>query len=401
MKNISDRNARQGLGANPERTRQHNNKLVLDALRDARGRDETAGRAEIARLSGLSTQAVSNIIASLEDTGMIRACGKRAAGRGQPAMQYEIAPEGGFALGFEVRPDALFCTVLNLHGQTVHRDRNPLTEATPDHVAREMLRMMADALAELNLPADKLLGAGVVMPGPFGSTGIANLQSDLPGWRDVEMPEWAENLLGLPCIVENDANAAAMAERISGVTQNMDTYACLYFGAGLGLGVVSERQPLRGACGNAGEIGHITIALPEGPVRLEQALSRLSVRDYLQENGVQAETTGELEAHFREECPALLTWIERARLALKEAVHVIENLFDPECIVLCGAMPEAILHALIQDVPLKNQSVSTRLDRAAPRLLTGSSGPMTAARGSAALVLNDAFDPRIPSRLSG
>ncbi|GEM_PF-1184767 len=395
MKPISNDKSRRGTGANAERARQHNSKLVLNTLQTARAANETAGRAEIARLSGLSTQAVSNIIAELETRGLIRACGRRSVGRGQPAVQYEIIADGSYALGFEVRPDAVFCTLLNLHGKAVFWDRNPLESATPENVAREMLVLKTDALAIRNLSPDKILGAGVVMPGPFGTTGIAGHQTDLPGWHDINVRDWAEQLLELPCMVENDANAAAMSERISGATQGMRDYACLYFGAGLGLGVVSDAQIMRGAFGNAGEIGHIRIPTSAGPARLEEVLSRISAQKHLKISDISATTAEALDAHYQAETPAMMAWIDQARLALTEAAHLIENLFDPETIVLCGAMPAPILEALVQDLPLHPQSVSARSERHSARLLTGSSGPMTAALGSAALVLNDAFTPQI------
>ncbi|WP_052245416.1 ROK family transcriptional regulator [Halocynthiibacter namhaensis] len=383
-----------GTGANSERARQHNRKLVLSALQDAYAGNGTAGRAEIARLSGLSTQAVSNIIADLEARGLIRACGRRSVGRGQPAIQYEINPDGAYALGFEVRPDAVFCTLINLHGKAVFWDRNPLQQATPQNVAQEMLTLKSEALGIRNLSANMILGVGLVMPGPFGITGITGHQSDLPEWQDIDVRDWAQELLDLPCLVENDANAAAMAERISGAARGLRDYACLYFGAGIGLGIVNDTQILRGAFGNAGEIGHIRIPMPSGPARLEQVLSRISVQKHLKINDISAQTTEALEAHFQSETPALMAWIDQARLALAEATNLIENLYDPETIVLCGAMPAVIFAALVQDLSLSPHSVSVRPDRTIDRVVQGSSGPMTAALGSAALVLNDEFTPK-------
>lgn len=382
-------------GANAERARQHNSRLVLNALRNARMTGDTAGRAEIARLSGLSIQAVSNIIADLEQQALIRSCGRRTQGRGQPAVQYEICADGAFALGFEVRPDALFCSLLNLNGETVCTNRAALNAASPETVGQAMLDTKATLMGRPELTEEKLLGSGIVMPGPFGNTGISGHDTELTGWQDLEITPWAEDLLQLPAMIENDANAAAMAERISGVTQGMHHYACLYFGAGLGLGVVSNGQVLHGARGNAGEIGHIRVPLPGGAQPLEAVLSRLALQAHLKAHSVQADSAEDIAAAFQAASPALTDWITLARSALCEAVNLIENLFDPSTIVLCGALPGEVLDALAEDLPLNPHSVATRSDRCHERVIRGGSGPMTAALGAAALVLNDAFTPQI------
>ena len=106
-------------GANPGRTRHHNRQMVLGHVRDA----GKIGRAEIARISGLSTQAVSNIIADLADDGLLQERGRVSSGRGLPAVQYALNPSGGYALGFEIRPDVVFTALLDLDGKTVFSDR--------------------------------------------------------------------------------------------------------------------------------------------------------------------------------------------------------------------------------------------------------------------------------------
>lgn len=83
-------------GSNPLRSRNRNRQAVLGHIQAA----GTMGRAEIARALGLSTQAVSNIIADLLGEGLILEKGTRIAGRGLPAVQYGVDPKGGYA--FEI-----------------------------------------------------------------------------------------------------------------------------------------------------------------------------------------------------------------------------------------------------------------------------------------------------------
>lgn len=138
--------------------------------------------------------------------------------------------------------------------------------------------LRAALVAEAGLDPAAVLGAGIVMPGPFGATGLPESGSDLAGWEAIAPAALFSDTLDLPVIVENDANAAAMAERVSGAAQGLETYAFLYFGAGLGLGLVHDGRLMAGAFGNAGEIGHIPVPSAGRLVPLEDAVSRLSAQ---------------------------------------------------------------------------------------------------------------------------
>lgn len=302
-------------------------------------------------------------------------------------MLYGLNPEGGYALGVEIRPDVLFSALLDLSGSAVATHRQPLETASPDRVATLVQASRDTLLAEAGVVAEKLLGVGVVMPGPFGKTGLAGRSADLPGWDRTDPTALLSDALGLPVELSNDANAAAMAERLGGAASRLTSFAYLYFGAGLGLGVVQNGQLLTGAFGNAGELGQVPIMTAEGPVPLERRLSRLSIQNHL---GRVVDIT-ELDARFAAQDPALLSWMGPARAALAQAVLLVENLFDPATIVLGGAMPAPLLDDLIATTELSPASVSNRPDNPLPRLTRGRAGRLTATLGAASLILDRTF----------
>lgn len=378
-------------GSNAERTRLHNRQVVLGQIRTA----GTLGRAEIARAAGLSVQAVSNIIAELAGQGMLVEAGRRAAGRGLPAMLYAVNPRGGHAFGVEVRPDALFAAVTDLTGAPCFAAREVLPDAAPAAVARQVARLRDRALVARGLDPAALLGAGVVMPGPFTETGLAGAGTALPGWTGIDPVALFARALGLPVVVENDANAAAMAERVAGVAQGLSTFAFVYFGAGLGLGLVHEGRPFRGAFGNAGEIGHVPVPCAGGVCPLEEVVSRHALRRRLGEEGVEAADVDALAALHAARHPVLRDWTREAAAALALGVATVENLFDPETVILGGALPGPMLDDLVAALPLSDRSVAHRAGRALPRVIRGASGRMTAALGGAALVVNQTFTPAL------
>lgn len=379
------------LGANPERARSHNKQLVLRAVRTA----GAVGRAEIARASGLSTQAVSNIIADLLEEGLLIEQGHRSAGRGLPVQQYAIRPGGGYAFGAEVRPNAVFTALVDLIGTPVETHRTPLPDTRKSTILDTVSGQLEKALSRSQLKTTSLLGAGVVMPGPFGATGLSGTASQLPEWQsDDPVPAFSDRL-AIPVLVENDANAAAMAERMNGMARGLENFAYLYFGQGLGLGLVQNGQLMPGAFGNAGEIGHIDVLVDGETVLLESCASRLSAQTFLGKHGIDADSMDDLTCLYASQNPYLMQWLHRAAHALTPAISVIENLFDPETIILGGAMPEALLDHLIDRTTLPPRTVSHRQDRCLPRLMRGTTGRMTATLGAAALVLHQAFTPTI------
>jgi predicted NBD/HSP70 family sugar kinase len=382
------------VGANAGRSRGHNRQVVLGRIRSA----DRIGRAEIARASGLSTQAVSNIIANLKDDGLIVEKGHRAVSRGVPVVQYALNPEGGFAAGIEIRPDAVFGALLDFCGDPVVEQRRQVETRDRAGVVKAVREMQAALLKDARCDARRLLGLGIVMPGPFGSTGIAGGASELPIWDDTPPEVWLSDMLGAPVLVENDANAAAIAERVSGVAQGLDSYAYLYFGSGLGLGVVHKGRLMAGAFGNAGEIGTLQVSSKGKLVMLEDHVSRRALAATLQDAGLVTRNVDDLAKHYRAGNPALKHWLDQAVEPLSAAVSIVENLFDPQTIILGGAMPDNILDHLIGSVRLTERSVSNRSKRDVPRLMRGASGRMTATLGAAALVVNHAFTPKIAAQ---
>lgn len=390
-------------GKNAEKTKVHNRRVVLGYLR---GRP--AGRAEIAKASGLSTQTVSNLMAELAAEGLVVPTGRRRAARGQPPVVYAFNPSGAAALGFEVRPDTLTMVLTDLGGTALLTRQIPLARSDPAHVLAQMA-VLAQLAAAHTLP---ILGAGLVIPGPFGVDGLSGIgPTALPGWDPIQIPAQAESALGLPVYFDKDATAAALAEGMGGAAFGLSSYAFIYFGTGLGLGIVAQGQPMRGAFGNAGEVGHIIIH-PHGIACdcgnagcLEQYVSRMSVKRHLISAGLLPPDGAGLDEVLTSllaiRNPSLLAWVSTATEALSRAIGLLENLFDPQCTVLGGALPDALIDLLIAGLALPPGSVARNSGTRSPRVLRGTSGTLTAALGAASLVIHEAVTPRLDATLHG
>ena len=102
-----------------------------------------------------------------------------------------------------------------------------------------------------------------------------------------------------------------------------------------------------------------------------------------------------LERLHREKHPVVQAWITEAARFLAPQVAMLENLFDPEAIVLGGVLPPGLLEDLVRAMEPLPQSVARRRTRSEARLIHGRTGRLTAALGAAALPLLETMTPRL------
>ncbi|MDA4723169.1 sugar kinase, partial [Enterobacter hormaechei] len=89
------------IGKNPERSRHHNRRVVLDVVRI----HGSLGRMHIAKLTQLTAQAVANIVDELVNDNLLMEIGRLRSGRGQPPIQFAVNPEGAITIGIEIAAD--------------------------------------------------------------------------------------------------------------------------------------------------------------------------------------------------------------------------------------------------------------------------------------------------------
>ena len=146
--------------------------------------------------------------------------------------------------------------------QIIERDyRETEAEQGPEGVIERMVASMRAAAGTRPLAA-----VGVSTPGPSDpKRGIVTTPPNLPGWRDVPLARLIEERLGPPAWIENDANAAAIAEHRLGAGRGAGHMVLVALGTGIGGGLILDGRLYRGASGGAGEIGHMQL-VPEGPL---------------------------------------------------------------------------------------------------------------------------------------
>ena len=384
--------ARLAIGSNPERNRRHNRRVVLEAIRS----HGALGRTEIGRLTQLTAQAIANIVDDLVAERFLIEIGRRRTGRGQPPLQFAVNPEGPVTVGIELAADHLTTVLLDLTGRVRAQSIKPIGELRPKAMAGRVAKEITRLRETLGRPAPSL-GVGVVMPGPFDIKDKALAgPGTLPQWQGIDAAELLSDAIGEPVIVENDATAAAVGERLHGAGRATEDFCFLYFGVGLGLGIVQGGRPMRGAFGNAGEIGLIPMSGRSGKaVSLEHIASPHALRERLSASGITAADPDAIEALFQLKDRTLSRWISDAAPYIAQLVLMLENILDPETIILGGRLPDDVIDALIAALEPLPPSIASRADRSQPRVRRGQTGQLTAALGAAALPLFETVTPRL------
>jgi predicted NBD/HSP70 family sugar kinase len=380
-------------GLAPFDRRGHHRRVVIEALRRA----GTASRAEIAEATGLSAQTVSTVADELCREGLLRIVGRRASARGQPPIDLALAPDGGFAIGVQVEPGRMAGILVDLGAHVRAESSIDCDTRRPDIALPGLIALVAGLVEQGRIARERLWGVGIALPGPFGD--VAESEQGplaMANWSRSPFREAFSAALELPVFVGNDATAAAIGEHLHGVARDLRSFFYLYFAEGIGGGLFVEGQPVTGAFGNAGEVGRMIVghdASGAGAVTLEARASLHALRQMLGEAGMAEAASCAVERLFDGHSPTVERWIDEAASHLRIAIANIENLLDPETIVIGGQVPEPVLASLMRAILPLPASVSQRESRMQPRLLTGRAGRNSPALGGATLPLFSGLTP--------
>jgi len=134
----------------------------------------------------------------------------------------------------------------------------------PKKVLENLKKSVMLALDKANVPLSRITRIGVGAPGPIIGQGVIVSPPNLPGWKKVDLKKKLEKMFRKKVVVENDANAAALAEHRFGAGKGSDNILYITISTGIGGGLIISGRIYRGSYGVAGEIGHMVV-LPEGP----------------------------------------------------------------------------------------------------------------------------------------
>ena len=217
-------------------------------------RGEATTRASLARALGLAPSTAALHVESLIGRGLIEERGNGSSTGGRPPRVLSIRPEGGVIVGIDLGERHLLLRADDLAGRNVAQASSDISIADgPDAVAATVAGLCRAVGKTLPGP---VLAIGVAVPGPVAQpSGVVTSPSRMPGWDGVNAQAVLTRATGAPTLVDNDANLLALGESAAAATPPASMIA-VKISRGIGCGIMSDHQLLRGRSGAAGDMSH-------------------------------------------------------------------------------------------------------------------------------------------------
>ena len=379
--------------ARPNTIRDINRQIVLNYVRER----EPISRAEIARETNLQRSTISTIVDALETDGLIEEFGEGESTGGRRPALLRLRTAGAIGIGVAITPTITTIATSDLAGRILSQDNfdtNPIFEET-------LARVVA-SVNELTRANGSVESIGVSLPGLVDpETGTATFVPYFQ-WRDLPIGDRIAAATGLPVLVDNDANSAALAELWFGRPEVSDArdFILVMVAEGVGTGIVFDGQIYRGKRGAAGEFGHMIIGTHApvpcscGNLDCWEAFSseRATLARYrklcgIDENDLPA-FNGLIDRALNGEAHACKAITETA-LCLGVGIANLIVGFSPETVVVGGRIARA--WSLIESALRATIEHSVRRGLPSVPILASTLGEQPALRGALSLVLAGKF----------
>ena len=370
-----------------------NRQIVLNYVRER----EPISRAEIARETNLQRSTVSAIVDALTGEGLVEEIGEGESTGGRPPTMLRLRTAGAIAIGVAVTPDVTTVACSDLVGRVLAQRQFP-TDLDHERTFQQAIEAIQECV---KLKGGSIESIGVSLPGLVDpSTGVA-IYVPYFQWRDLPVATMISSAVGLPVMIDNDANAVALAELWFGRPEVSDArdFIMVLAAEGVGTGIVFDGQIYRGERGAAGEFGHMIIGT-NAPVECScgnrdcwEAFS--SERAALARYQRLRHSTND-EIGFKELVDRALSGEADATTALKDMALClgvgISNLvvgFSPEAVVVGGEITRA--WSLIEGALKQTIEHSVRRGLPSARILPSTLGANPTLMGALSLVLASKF----------
>lgn len=369
-------------------------------------------RADIARRTGLSRSTVSEIVGALLPTGLLAETGVGASSGGRRPIVLQFQDDALGVLGVDMGAGHVSAAITNLRGTVVAWEhRSHAVRNDPTGTLALMTELATRCVRQWGRKPDQLLGIGVAVPSPVDLARPDELcDVILPAWRGVAVGAALRKRFGVPVLIDNDANLAALAERWWGVGQGVDDATYIKVATGAGSGHIIGGRIYRGARGLAGEIGHLAIdprgaacvcglrgcltTLIGAQALVARAQALLPAYPTSQLHGAEP-TIGSIEDAALAGDTLALQIVDEAADHLGVAIANLLNLLNPSLVIIGGGLArlgETLLVPLRRAVDRRTLITSVR----SATIVTSSLGARAVAVGAATLMLERAFnDPTL------
>lgn len=328
--------------ADPPVARQLSMHVVTQVLLD-RG---PTSRAELAKLTGLSKQTISDVVRELERAGWLKPLGRTSGRPGRSAIVFEINGQAGLAAAIDLGGTKLHVALCDLSGNTLLESLLP-TDPRGGATVIEQIGSQIDVLtAQIGVATHTLRVVVLGAPGVFHpETTHIEAAPNIPGFGEIDVLTRLQQRLRVPVIIENDVNLAARGEQWRGHGAGLKNFVFIAMGTGIGMGIIANGQLLRGAHGAGGEIGYLPLGGDPYDPRgfrlgtLETAVGSAAIAQrYAGFGGPDGATVQDIFTALATGDAAAAATIEETARILAQTIAAVGAVLDPEIVILGGSI---------------------------------------------------------------
>ncbi|HHW31493.1 MAG TPA: ROK family protein [Clostridiaceae bacterium] len=218
-------------------------------------------RAEIARLTGISTPTVLKIISYFLELGLVSEEGECKPSLGRKPQMLRFNADARFSIGVEYEGDFLKVGIVNLEGDLKTSKQKRVSGHFTEVMQKECIPLIKGIVDSSGISWEKIMGVGIGVPAIVDIKNNIVSAAPLVGiLHDVDCKpilQELKNQLGLDAFIENDANAGALGEFTIRKLTDASDLVYISLGTGLGAGVVLQGKLRRGVWNSSGEIGYM------------------------------------------------------------------------------------------------------------------------------------------------
>ncbi len=343
-------------------------------------------RVDLAEATDMTGASVTRLVAGLEKMGFFEQTVEKSGARGQPKRLLTLRKSEFRAVGAYLYLDRIVGVMVDLSGKMLATCEHNLKNVQAVEIAELAQRIAQDLLTETKTKPDQFMGVGLSVPANYGSYGnLVRAHEMFPELDGSAIHEAARGSSPWPVYLENDGTSSALGEYLFGDHKSADPLFLIHIGYGLGGGAVLNGRPLRGAYGNA--------CLPGALFPYNQPRPTLQdLQATLECKGLSYDEIISGTMNPIADIPILQEWVDRAADQLIHAIKVISGMFDPEIIVLSGALSHSIIVSIAEVIQQKTIEGPSRGLRAAPTTAS-SLGDLSGPIGAACIPFFSTFFP--------
>lgn len=302
---------------------------------------------------GLSRPALTEIARTLSELGYVEEHDVGGNTRGQPKINLRLRARAACVVGVFIQKDQIRLMAVDITGEPLGEDSIGATPEDPASACELIAARIDQLIRRHGIARKRLLSVGVAMTGFFVGDGDRVWPPvEMARWREFPLKSALEKLLDLTVFLENDGNAAALAEHMKGAGQRFRSFLYVYLAYGVGGGLVQDGRIFTGAHGNACEIGRL---VPSHPA-IRPTLTSLA---QCLQRPVASITAAEISEWFARKDARLMAFLQEAVNSLHPALASAVILFDPAEIIIGGKFPPEVLAWIIEHLDTSHVDTAT------------------------------------------